>query len=70
MIIEGIGVDVELVVSFDNPLMFYKTVQTENGAQSRLDDIIYSALREILGQNTLKDLISGKRSEVALSTSV
>jgi membrane protease subunit HflC len=47
-----------------DPLKFYKSVRTVNGAVSRLDDVIYSALREVLGQNTLKALISEKRSEL------
>ncbi|MCB1197891.1 MAG: protease modulator HflC [Bdellovibrionota bacterium] len=47
-----------------DPLKFYQSVRTVNGAVSRLDDVIYSALREILGQRTLKDLISIQRSEI------
>lgn len=47
-----------------DPLKFYQSVRTVNGAVSRLDDVIYSALREILGQHTLKDLISVQRSEL------
>ena len=47
-----------------DPLLFYQSVRTENGAVSRLDDIIYSILREVLGQHTLTDLISGRRSKL------
>lgn len=47
-----------------DPLKFYQSVRTENGALSRLDDVIYSALREVLGKYTYNDLISEKRSEL------
>lgn len=47
-----------------DPLQFYRTVRNEAGAQSRLDDIIYSNVRENLGRNTLSDIINAKRSEL------
>jgi modulator of FtsH protease HflC len=40
-----------------NPLLFMKSVYTENGAQSRLDDVIYSSLREETGQNNLVEIL-------------
>jgi len=46
----------------DDPLQFYPTVRNEAGAQSRLDDIVYSDLRETLGRHTLSDIVSGQRS--------
>ncbi len=46
-----------------DPLKFYQTVLTEAGAQSRLDDIIYSNLREAIGQVTSTDVVSGDRTE-------
>jgi membrane protease subunit HflC len=46
----------------DDPLQFYRTVRNEAGAQSRLDDIVYSDLRETLGRHTLSDIVSGRRS--------
>lgn len=47
-----------------DPLKFYQTVLTVGGAQSRLDDIIYSNLREAIGRVTLRDVVSGGRSEI------
>ena len=44
-----------------DPLKFYQTVGTLAGAQSRLDDIIYSNLREAIGKSTLRNLVSGDR---------
>ncbi len=46
----------------DDPLQFYRTVRNEAGAQSRLDDIVYSDLRETLGRHTLSDIVSGQRA--------
>jgi membrane protease subunit HflC len=47
-----------------DPLKFLVTVQNENGAQARLDDIIYSELREALGQHELEEIVSTNRSEL------
>ncbi len=44
-----------------DPLQFYQTVLSEAGAQSRLDDIIYSNLREAIGRTTLREVVSGDR---------
>lgn len=47
-----------------DPLKFYQTVLTIEGAQSRLDDIIYSNLREAIGRVTLRDVVSGDRVDL------
>jgi membrane protease subunit HflC len=47
-----------------DPLQFYRTVRNEAGGQSRLDDVIYSIVRENLGRHTLRDIVSERRSEV------
>ncbi len=44
-----------------DPLKYYQSVRTESGAQSRLDDIIYSNLREALGRHTFREIVSGDR---------
>ncbi len=44
-----------------DPLQFYRTVRNENGAQSRLDDVVYSNLRETLGRHTLRDVVNEQR---------
>jgi membrane protease subunit HflC len=40
-----------------NPLLFLQAVRTENQAQSRLDDIIYSVLREELAKSNLVEIV-------------
>ena len=47
-----------------DPLKFYETVRTTAGAHARLDDIIYSQTREVLGQHTLLEIVSGNRKEI------
>jgi membrane protease subunit HflC len=47
-----------------NPLKFYQTVRTEFGAQSRLDDIVFSEMREELARHTLTEVVSVNRSKI------
>ena len=47
-----------------DPLQFFRTVRTINGAQARLDDIIYAELRVALGRYTLIEVVNQKRSEI------
>ncbi|RKY65942.1 MAG: protease modulator HflC [Candidatus Latescibacterota bacterium] len=44
-----------------DPLAFLKTVRTEAGALSRLDDIVYAVLREELGRHTLSEVVAKNR---------
>ena len=43
-----------------DPLLYYQTLRTEAGAQSRLDDIIYSDLRETLGRYDMRRIITDR----------
>lgn len=47
-----------------DPLKLLQAVQNEFGAQSRLDDIIYSELRVELGRHEFHTIISEKRGEI------
>jgi len=42
-----------------DPLVFFKTVATERGAQSRLDDIIDSVVRDAVSERLLVELVRG-----------
>lgn len=53
-----------------SPLRFIQTVRTENGAQSRLDDIIYSVLREQLAMSELVEIVRTDNSVASLSDHV
>lgn len=50
-----------------NPLVFLQTMTSVRRAQSRLDDIVYSSLREEMGKRTLSDMVSGQRGEIMTS---
>lgn len=45
-----------------DPLQFYRSVRNETGAQSRLDDIIFSNLREELGKRDLIEIVAKSRA--------
>jgi len=47
-----------------DPLKFYQTVRTELQAQSKLEEIVNSSVRNVLGRITLQELLSEKRSEI------
>jgi len=47
-----------------DPLKLYQAVGNESGAQSRLDDIVFSEMREELAQHTLTEIISVNRSKI------
>jgi membrane protease subunit HflC len=46
-----------------DPLLFYKSVATERGAQSRLDDIIDSVVRDAVSGRLLAELVRGSDYE-------
>jgi len=47
-----------------DPLKFLQTVRDLNGAQARLDDIIYSELRVDLGLFDMSEIVSEKRESI------
>ena len=47
-----------------DPLLFYKRVRNVRGAQGRLDDIIYSILREELARHDLVAVLSATRAVI------
>jgi membrane protease subunit HflC len=56
---EFIWVDATARWRIVDPLKFLKSVATESGAQSRLDDIIDSVVRDIVSANPLVELVRG-----------
>jgi membrane protease subunit HflC len=53
-----------------DPLKFLQTVQNEAGAQARLDDIIYSKVREQLGLHDLADVIGTQRTPIMRAVTI
>jgi membrane protease subunit HflC len=47
-----------------DPLKFYQAVRSESGAQARLDDIVFSEIREELARHTITEIILKQRAAV------
>ena len=47
-----------------DPLKFYQTVRAETQARSKLEEIVNSSVRKVLGRITLQELLSQKRAEI------
>jgi len=47
-----------------DPLKFYQTVRTEYQASSKLEEIVNSSVRKVLGRITLQELLSSKRTQI------
>ena len=47
-----------------DPLKFYQTVRTEYQAQSKLEEIVNSSVRKVLGRITLQQLLSEQRTKI------
>ncbi|PKN41575.1 MAG: protease modulator HflC [Deltaproteobacteria bacterium HGW-Deltaproteobacteria-18] len=47
-----------------NPLLFYQKVRSVQNGLSRIDDIVYSQLREALGRYTLTEIVAVERSTI------
>ena len=47
-----------------DPLQFYRTMRTLVGAQARLDDVVYSQLRAMVGAYTLSEVVSTQRAAI------
>lgn len=47
-----------------DPLKLYQTVRDEAGAQARLDDIVFSEIREELARHTLTEIVSVNREAI------
>ncbi len=52
-----------------DPLKFYQTVRTEYQARSKLEEIVNSSVRKVLGRVTLPELLSSKRTQIMANIS-
>ncbi len=57
-------VDAYVTYQVTNPLRFYQTVRTERVMNSRLENILETSLREVMGRENLSTLLSPKRSKI------
>ncbi len=47
-----------------DPLQFYRSMRSLVGAQARLDDVVYSQLRAMVGGYTLSEVVSTQRAVI------
>ena len=47
-----------------DPLLFFQTVRNEFGARARLESIIDSSVRRVLGRETLASILTGERESI------
>ncbi len=48
----------------EDPLLFFQTVRNEFGARARLESIIDSSVRRVLGKETLASILTGEREGI------
>lgn len=47
-----------------DPLLFYRSVRTIPGALARIDDVVYSQVREVLGRYLLTEVVAQERATI------
>jgi membrane protease subunit HflC len=57
-------VDAFLRYRISDPLQYYRTLRDERTAQDRLERLVNSSLRQVLGTATQAEIISGRRAEL------
>jgi membrane protease subunit HflC len=57
-------VDAFVRYRISDPLLYYRTLRTETIAADRIERLVNSSLRQILGSATSIDIISGRRGEL------
>ena len=63
---ERLVVDAFMRYRITDPLQYFRTFGDDSTAHDRLDRMVNSALREVLGGSSSTDIISGRRSELML----
>jgi len=61
---ERLVVDAFLRYRISDPLQYYRTLRDEHTAQDRLERLVNSSLRQVLGSTTSADIISGRRDQL------
>jgi membrane protease subunit HflC len=59
-------VDAFAKFTIDDPIMFYKTVYNYQGVKLRINKILESSMRKVIGRVPLTTLLTGERSNVML----
>jgi membrane protease subunit HflC len=61
---ERLVVDAFLRYRINDPLQYYRTLRDDRTAAARLEPLVNSSLRQVLGSTTSSDIISGHRHEL------
>lgn len=61
---ERLVVDAFIRYQITDPLQFYRTLRDEHLAEDRIERLVSSSLRQVLGTATQEDIISGRRSQL------
>jgi len=65
---ERLVVDAFLRYRIADPLQYYRTLRDDRTAQARLEPLVNSALRQVLGSANSTDIISGQRAQLMAQT--
>jgi membrane protease subunit HflC len=65
---ERLVVDAFLRYRIADPLQYYRTLRDDRTAAARLQPLVNSSLRQVLGQTTSSDIVSGHRAELMART--
>ena len=65
---ERLVVDAFLRYRISDPLQFYRTLRDERTAADRLERLVNSSLRQVLGNVSSNDIIAGQRAQLMLKT--
>ncbi len=65
---ERLVVDAFVRYRISDPLQFYRTLHDEQTAKDRLERLVNSSLRQILGTATSNEIIAGRREELMAAT--
>lgn len=65
---ERLVVDAFVRYRISNPLQYYRTLRDETTANDRIERLVNSSLRQVLGAATQNDIISGRRGALMAAT--
>lgn len=65
---ERLVVDAFIRYRIANPLQYYRTLRDERTADDRIERLLNSSLRQVLGSANSNDIISGRRRELMQAT--
>src|SRR5690606_4865985 len=65
---ERLVVDAFVRYRINDPLQYYRTLRNEQTASDRIERLVNSALRQVLGTATSNEIISGRRGQLMADT--